>query len=77
MSCETMTRAITPKIGDGSFHALVLADAGSDMWFVRARFQQPPEVGTQFSFQGIDWQIAWSCDKGYGAQPTGQTVGNA
>jgi hypothetical protein len=72
MNCQTMTTT-TPEIGCGSYNTLVLADAGSDLWLVRARFNTPPEIGTQFSFQGIDWQIDWSCETGYGARPAQAT----
>lgn len=67
MSCAARTD--TPRIGRGPHSALVLADAGSDMWLVRANFDNPPRVGTAFSFNGQEWKIAWQSERGFGAQP--------
>jgi hypothetical protein len=71
------TAAATPQIGNGHHDALVLADAGDDLWLVRAKFDSPPDIGTHFSFQGIEWLIAWSCEQGFGARPVAPIEGTA
>jgi len=57
----------TFEVGEGRHAALVLADAGTDMWILRAWFLSRPDVGTRFSFNGIEWTIVWRCEKGFGA----------
>jgi hypothetical protein len=63
------TTSTTPEIGSGVHDALVLADSGSDMWLVRARFDEEPTIGTDFLFNGVAWRITWSCGEGFGALP--------
>ena len=61
--------AQTPRVGSGRYTALVLADARSDMWLVRARFPEPPEVGSRFTFNDREWRLIWRCAQGFGARP--------
>ena len=67
MSYEIAVR--TPHGGSGRYTALVLADAGSDMWLVRARFTEPPDVGSRFTFKDREWRLIWRCAQGFGARP--------
>jgi hypothetical protein len=43
--------------GSGHWSALVLADAGTDMWLVRVRFPEPPRRGLVFWFRELQWQV--------------------
>ena len=61
--------ASVPEIGHGAHDVLVLADAGSEIWLVRARFDEPPDIGTDFLFNGLAWRITWCCGDGFGALP--------
>ena len=67
MSYETAEQAQQTDAARST--ALVLADAGSDMWIVRARFPEPPDVGSRFTFQEIEWRLVWRCERGFGAHP--------
>ncbi len=67
MSYETAEQSSASE--SGRYEALVLADAGSDMWLLRARFVDPPDLGSRFEFLDLEWQLVWRCDQGFGAQP--------
>ncbi len=43
--------------GAGPWSALVLVDAGADMWLVRVRFPEPPRRGLVFWFRDVQWQV--------------------
>jgi hypothetical protein len=61
----------TDRVGQGRHQTLVLAEAGDDMWLVKAKFDDRPSVGTRFTFLDSEWEIAWTRPEGCGAVPAG------
>ncbi len=54
------SRALPPTVvdgGSGPWSALVLVDAGADMWLARVRFPEPPRPGLVFWFRELQWQV--------------------
>ena len=57
------------RIGSGPYPTLVLLEGDNDMWLATVRFEEPPEPGLTFHFQGMVWELAWAAEAGCGAVP--------
>ena len=57
------------QVGTGPYPTLVLAEHEGEMWLASVRFDEPPQPGLTFHFQGMVWQLTWADKAGCCATP--------